>query len=1668
MYSSQQVPPLHGPSGVRTPLKQQQRFSRAYQATRFAEAIALAKTLSHNYPDCPFAWKALGTALLEGGGAAEPAGQALQQALALAPEDPEVHNTLAKYCHQSGQPDAAIAHLETALAIRPAFDQPRLWLTKLLLEAARYEDALKHIAIALESHPDNSLLKTRQASALIQSGRFSEGLAIHEALVDDNPEDPALLSNLGNAFRSIGRYGEAEAAFRRAFDLDPGKVFYYSNLLQSMHYNPEHDAATILEAHRAWDGLFRPASVERARAASLEPARRLRVGMISAGFRIHPVGQMITSTLEALSHSDFELVAYTMNEQVDGITTRLRARVDQWHSVSHLDDAALARRIRDDHIDILFDLCGHTEGNRMVTFAMEPAPLQVKWVGGQINTTGLQGMDYMITDAVETPPGEDSCYSEKLIRMPDDYICYMPRGDAPKVGILPALQNGHVTFGCFNNPSKVNPVIIARWAAIMRRVPGSRLFLKGNQYTTKAFVERIQREFEDHGIEAGRLLFEGHSLHRELLECYNRVDIALDPWPYSGGLTTCEALLMGVPVITRPGPTFAGRHSATHLTHAGLPELVAPSWDEYESLAVELASDLQNLATIRRGLRRQLQTSPVCDYRRFATNLATVLRAIWVRHCEGDAPAALSFDDAGRAWFEDESTPCASAPAQATPQVGSRGPSWQLPGRIVTVDNGGKLFRDPGFEQLLKLDAFTIVGFDPACEYEATEPAIAGCDAVQRFPHALLGNGEPTTLHACLDPAMSATLRPLAAPDLPDDLQQGAQVLTSLPVNTVALDRIEGLGAIDWLILDHRADSQTILEHGEEALRDTLLLLVRIPFQTTHQRQPNLAEISHWAVRHGFRFYRLNDFGYERNGDLPEGLEPTELRHADALFIPSRERLADLDAGQCRKLAFLLHSVFGINDLAYRLLERVDPAFAADFLTQVTCGQTSADARPRIPEQQPSALRPSADSMHGEEPTAAPVKRHKIFVVGFPKSGTSTLQKALQATGYRSAHWQTEAGDFVGKLMYRGMAEHDDPWFYLGDYDAITQADVCLPEHGLNFWPNLDFSIIAKIEERHPDCLFILNYRDPAKTVSSIKRWNTMQGRFTRAEIPGLPPGKGSDSELVDWIQQHMAAARRHFEGKDNFIEVDIENKQSPRLLGQKLGTEIAWWGVANKNTFSQAAVSEVTAEQKTPDIDKQSSSFASYLHAEKKAEAGECLREMLRHHDLDAVRRSLSNTSDIHALDTDTTLLAGQALRSALPTLGSVPEYPPFSTPDSPLVHVVGTSNARGFGSSPFFLSFFSSIGAEAYLLQDREYQTTLTRTRHVIERLEPGKPVLLILGAEPRLLLENRFGTRPYDFGELMDSDYRHMESAARRYLDFGQALQASARGPLLFLVPLPTLNAETNTLTRYMIDCLYQYLEGSDLGIIDPFEAFIDASTGLMDTRLQITKNETELHFNHEGLEIIMSRLIDQGFLPPEAMSTPPYQWDNMIPLKMDKHEVRIWNDPARSLKSDMTAATIMMDRFADYLHGCYLGSGPQGLVILNARQGFLPSRLGTGISRTVTCLCLDDTDARMCRRLITFTGRLEISVSTSEQYDSQEHEDLVVCAYPDDDPQLLATRTDSLLASIQPEQIFVLIPQGLVGLDVRPEGYTLVNNTNLSRRHIALNWQNCQLIHLRRSH
>lgn len=602
---------------------------------RLDEAIAAYRRALQLQPDLALAHNNLGAALKQQGRYDE-AIAAYRRTLELQPDLPEAHNNLGTALQSVRRLDEAIAAYRRALALQPEYAMAHNNLGNALFSLRQLDEAIAAYRRALELQPDFALAYNNLGTALKDRGRSDEAIAAYRRALDLQPDFAVAHSNLGNALKDQGQPDEALPCYRHALHLQPESIGIHSNFLTVLHYSPQTTLAGLFDAHCEYDR--RHAAPLRAgwqpHRNAPDPDRRLRLGFISPHFASHPVGRFLIRPLEKLDPGQFQIICYSDTPDPDEMTARIRATAAVWHEVAAMSDEQLAGRIQDDGVDILFDLAGHTARGRLPVFARKPAPIQITWLD-YVGTTGLSAIDYILADPRQIPSAAERFYREKVLRMPDDYICYDPPASAPPVGPLPALGNGHVTFGSFNILAKITPEVIGVWARILHRIPRARLILKNRGLEEPSTSSRFLGLFAEHGVAPDRVDLLGWSPPDEVLACYNRVDVALDTVPYNGGLTTCEAIWMGVPVVTCPGETFASRHGLTHLSAAGLTETIADNLDEYVELAAALANDLPHLGALRTGLRARVAASPLCDGQRFADHLATLLRDVWRRSCAG-------------------------------------------------------------------------------------------------------------------------------------------------------------------------------------------------------------------------------------------------------------------------------------------------------------------------------------------------------------------------------------------------------------------------------------------------------------------------------------------------------------------------------------------------------------------------------------------------------------------------------------------------------------------------------------------------------------------------------------------------------------------------------------------------------------------------------------------------------------------------------------------------------------------------------------------------------------------------------------------------------------------------------------------------------------------------
>jgi protein O-GlcNAc transferase len=604
-------------------LKDLGKLDGAIEANRRALALDPSLTGAH----CN-----LGNALMESGQLDE-AIVAYRNAVAAAPKHALAHSNLGNALREAGDPADSVASCRQAIALDPNLPEAHCHLGNALMHLRRFDEAIESYRAAITLDPDYAQAHSNLSSALNQKGRLDDAIAASHRAIELKPGVAEACNNLGNALKDSGQLDEAIAAYRKALESDPGFVIAHDNLLFSLLYHPSSTPRDFLAESDHWNRIhaqplrrfIKPVRTD------IHIGRRLRIGYVSPHFCNHPVGRFILPLLALHDREAFEAVCYSQVLVPDEITAKLQASAPKWRGISGLSDEKVAEIIRADEIDVLVDLAMHTENNRLLVFARKPAPVQVTYLA-YAGGTALEAIDYRLTDRFLDPDeSDDKNYKEESIRLDGTYWCYQPNADTPPVNELPALAKPAVTFGCLNALCKLSDPTLSLWAEVLRECSGSRLLLVVPQGSAR---ERILRRLARDGIGAEQIEFAPRQSLLNYLRTYQAIDIALDPFPYGGGTTTCDALWMGVPVVTLVGQTAVGRAGVSIMSNAGLPELIAGTPRQYVQIARGLAEDLPRLAVFRQELRPKLLSSPLMDAPRFARSIEAAYRQMWRTWCD--------------------------------------------------------------------------------------------------------------------------------------------------------------------------------------------------------------------------------------------------------------------------------------------------------------------------------------------------------------------------------------------------------------------------------------------------------------------------------------------------------------------------------------------------------------------------------------------------------------------------------------------------------------------------------------------------------------------------------------------------------------------------------------------------------------------------------------------------------------------------------------------------------------------------------------------------------------------------------------------------------------------------------------------------------------------------
>ena len=616
-----------------------------HQAGRLEEAEALYRQVLAAAPEHPDTLHLLGV-LAHQSGRGEQARELINQAIALKGDSAVFHHNLGEVLRAGGRQEAALACYRRAVELDADWAEAHNHLGVALHQLEFYLEAVESYRRALALDPEDASIHNNLGVALQDMGELAEALECYHRALALNPDYTDAGNNLGNALKEQGRAGEAVAVYREILAGHPELAMVRSNLLFTSLCLPDIGLPEFAEESRRWDELYAAplgARAPRHRPRPEERDRPPRLGFVSGDFRRHAVGFLAIPSLEGLAAAGHQITCYSNGLTEDALTDRFKAASARWRPVLGLSDQETAALIRADGIDILVDLSGHTAQNRLLTFALKPAPLQATWLGYGV-TTGLSAMDYWLADRHQIPESVEPWYREKIVRLPASYVCFEPPAEAPPVPPLPALERGHVTFGSFNFLSKITDEVVAVWSRVLGRVPGSRLLLKAVGFNGEATQKILIGRFARHGIGAERLAFLGGSSREQHLAATASVDIALDSFPYSGGLTTLETLWMGVPVIVRPGQTLCSRHSYGYLATLGLTDAVACDADQYVERAAAWAADLGRLAGLRAGLRARMLASPLCDRAGFVASLDQAFCAMWRMYSAGEPPRSITVE----------------------------------------------------------------------------------------------------------------------------------------------------------------------------------------------------------------------------------------------------------------------------------------------------------------------------------------------------------------------------------------------------------------------------------------------------------------------------------------------------------------------------------------------------------------------------------------------------------------------------------------------------------------------------------------------------------------------------------------------------------------------------------------------------------------------------------------------------------------------------------------------------------------------------------------------------------------------------------------------------------------------------------------------------------------
>ena len=540
----------------------------------------------------------------------------------------EAHSNLGTVLKELGENQKAIGCFEKAIQINPNNAEAHNNLGVVLKELGEYQKAINCYEKAIQINPNNAEAHNNLGVVLKELGEYQKAINCYEKAIQINLNYPEAYYNLGNILSVLGKYDEATTTYHQAIKIKSDYTKAYSNLLFNLNYKIDCDPNLFLSEARKFRINCGPKKKLSLQYQYEKNPTKLKIGCVSADFGDHPGGYFSLSTLKELQKKNFELIAYETSNRKDEFAPYFKPLFSKWHLIEKKKDNEVVEQIVKDGIHILIDLQGHSAKNRLPIFMYKPAPVQVNWLGQ--GSTGIPEIDYIIGSSYLTPKNEENHYVEKIWRLPETHIVFTPPFFDVKINSLPATKNNFITFGCINKLTKVNDEVIALWSKILLSIPNSKLLIKSAELDHQQIIESTFERFNKCKIEKKRLILQGKSSTRkEVLEVYNKIDIALDPFPFQGCTCTCEAVWMGVPVIILKGNRNLFHAGESINSNLGMHDWIAKNRDEYISKAVKFSSNLDHLSKIRMNLRQKALLSPKFDAPRFAEHFSQMLWDMW-------------------------------------------------------------------------------------------------------------------------------------------------------------------------------------------------------------------------------------------------------------------------------------------------------------------------------------------------------------------------------------------------------------------------------------------------------------------------------------------------------------------------------------------------------------------------------------------------------------------------------------------------------------------------------------------------------------------------------------------------------------------------------------------------------------------------------------------------------------------------------------------------------------------------------------------------------------------------------------------------------------------------------------------------------------------------------